>query len=51
MAEAKDKSVDQKTEKATHPVAAMHAELSDTELQKVVGGEIEDYSFGVEQIK
>ena len=50
MAEAKDKSVDQKIEQATHPVAAKPGELCDAELQKVVGGEVSDYSFDVEQV-
>lgn len=50
MAEAKDNFVDRKIEKATHPVAAKPGEVSDAELEKVVGGEVSDYSFDVEQV-
>ena len=49
MAEVKDKSIDQNIEGATHPVAAKSGELSDAELQAVAGGEIDDFSFDVEQ--
>jgi tellurite resistance protein len=49
MAEAKDISVNQALVNASQPVTAKTGEVSEAELERVVGGEISDFSFDVEQ--
>jgi hypothetical protein len=45
MAEAKQKSVDQKIRAASNPVPAKTTEVSDAEMEKVVGGAGEEVTF------